>query len=96
MQEKAAMRALLTIGNCVDNLNIREIGLAPIWLRLCIEVAAFQRLSMDLSKAFDSVDYNLLLAKLNAYGINLDALQLLRYYLSKRHQRVKVNSTFSE
>ena len=51
---------------------------------------------MDLLKAFDSVDHNLLLAKLNAYGINLDALQLLRSYLSKRHQRVKVNSTFSD
>ena len=51
---------------------------------------------MDLSKAFDSVDHNLLLAKLNAYGINRYALQLLRSYLSKRHQRVKVNSTFSD
>ena len=49
-----------------------------------------------LSKAFDSVDHNLQLAKLNAYCINLDALQLLRSYLSKRHQRVKVNSTFSD
>ena len=53
-------------------------------------------LFMDLSKAFDSVDHSLLLAKLNAYGINMDALQLLRSYLSKRHQRVKVNSTFSD
>ena len=51
---------------------------------------------VDLSKAFNSVDHDLLLAKLNAYDINLDALQLLRSYLSKRHQRVKVNSTFSD
>ena len=53
-------------------------------------------LFMDLSKAFDNVDHNHLLANLTAYGINLDAIQLLRSYLSKRHQRVKVNSTFSE
>ena len=53
-------------------------------------------LSMDISKAFDSVSHDLLLAKLNAYGSNLNALQLLRNYLSKRHQRVKVNSTFSD
>ena len=51
---------------------------------------------MDLSKAFDSVDHDLLLAKLNFHGINLDALQLLGSHLSKRHQRVKVNSTLSD
>ena len=53
-------------------------------------------LFMDLSKAFDSLNHDLLLAKLNAYGINLDALQLIRSYLSKRNQRVRVNSTFSD
>ena len=53
-------------------------------------------LFMDLSKAFGSVDLDLLLAKLNAYGIKPDALQLLGSYLSLRHQRVKVNSTFSD
>ena len=42
-------------------------------------------LFMDLSKAFDSADHDLVLAKLNAYSSNLDALQLLRSYLSKRH-----------
>ena len=53
-------------------------------------------LFMDLSKAFDSVNHDLLLAKLNAYGINLDALQLIRSYLSKRNQRVRVKNTFSD
>ena len=51
---------------------------------------------MDLSKAFESVDHDLLLSKLNAYGIDLDAFQLLRSYLSKGRQRVTVNSTFSD
>ena len=51
---------------------------------------------MDLSKAFDTVKLNLLLVQLNAYDINLDALQLLRSYHFKRHQRVKVNNTFSD
>ena len=70
-------------------------------LHLCNQVKRYKptlagALFMDLSKAFDNVDHNLLLAKLNAYGINLDALQLIRSYLFKRHQRVKVNSTFSD
>ena len=51
---------------------------------------------MHLSKACDSVNHDLLLAKLNAYGINLDALQLLRGYISKRRQRVEVTSTVSD
>ena len=52
---------------------------------------------MDLSKAFDSVNHYLLLAKLNANGINhLDAHQLKRSYLSKGYQRVKVNNIFSD
>ena len=50
---------------------------------------------MDLSKAFDSVNHDLLIAKLNAYGLNMDALKLIKTYLLKRHQRVKVNSSFS-
>ena len=37
-----------------------------------------------------------LLAKLNAYGTNLDAFQLTSSYASKRHLRVNVNNTFSD
>ena len=36
--------------------------------------------AIDLSKAFDSVCYNLLLAKLKAYGVRQEALELIQSY----------------
>ena len=52
-------------------------------------------ISIDLSKAFDSLPHNLLLAKLKAYGLNKQACILLRNFLNGRQQRVKINDTFS-
>ena len=50
---------------------------------------------MDLSKAFDTIDHELLIAKLHAYGFSSNALQLILSYLSNRFQRVKIDATFS-
>ena len=55
----------------------------------------FGALLTDLSKAFDCLDHELLIAKLNAYGFSLPALKLVHDYLSNRKQRTKVNRTFS-
>ena len=50
---------------------------------------------MDLSKAFDTLDHDLLVAKLHAYGFSNNALRLIKSYLSDRWQRVKINNSFS-
>ena len=50
---------------------------------------------MDLSKAFDSLNHDLLLAKLHAYGFDRNALLLMRSYLTNRWQRMKINTSFS-
>ncbi len=50
---------------------------------------------MDLSKAFDCIQHDLLLAKLNAYGFSREALCLIHNFLEGRQQRVKVNGSFS-
>ena len=49
---------------------------------------------MDL-KALDCVNHGLLLAKLSAYGLNSNALQLIKYYITNRKQRVKITNTYS-
>jgi hypothetical protein len=49
----------------------------------------------DLSKAFDCLSHELLLAKLHAYGFDYKALNLLYSYLSDRHQRTKIGNSYS-
>ena len=50
---------------------------------------------MDLSKAFDLIQHELLLAKLKAYGVGEGSCALLKNYLSGIQQRVKIGDTFS-
>ena len=49
----------------------------------------------DLSKAFDCIDQNLLIAKLNAYGFEKQSINFIYSYLTKRKQRTKVDSAVS-
>ena len=49
----------------------------------------------DLSKAFDWIAYDLLIAKLAAYGFSDTALRYVYSYLSNRKQCVRINNTYS-
>ena len=50
---------------------------------------------MDLSKALDCLNHELLIAKLSAYGFSRSALKSIHNYWNERQQRVKVNGSFS-
>ena len=52
--------------------------------------------AIDLSKAFDSICYNSLPAKLKAYGVHDSAIKLIQSYLSGRFQRAKCNGKVSD
>ena len=49
----------------------------------------------DLSKAFDCLLHDLLIAKLHAHGFEIDSLRLIYSYLVGRKQRVKIDNEYS-
>ena len=53
----------------------------------------FSALLTDLSKAFDWMTHELLIAKLHALNFDMNALNLIFDYLTERKQRVKINSS---
>ena len=55
----------------------------------------FGTLLTDLSKAFDCMTHDLLIAKLHALNFDMNGLNLIFDYLTGRKQRVKINSSFS-
>ena len=56
---------------------------------------ALDALLTDLSKAFDLFSHNLLMAKLHAYGLDIDSLNVMQDFLSNSKQRIKVDDVYS-
>ena len=56
---------------------------------------AYGDLLTDLSKAFDCLPHDLIVAKLHAYGSLTESLKLVKSYLTERKQKVKMNDQFS-
>ena len=51
---------------------------------------------MDLSKAFDCLPHQLIIAKLKAYGVSDEGAAMLWSYLTSRKQRVKLSGTVGD
>ena len=64
------------------------VSLIEKWKKSVDNGGAFGALLTDLSKAFDCLPHELLIAKLDAYGFDKSSLKLVHSYLSNRKQRV--------
>jgi len=76
-----------------------ETGLCKIYNDLVLNTCSGHSsllVLLDLSAAFDTVDHELLLNDLLDFGVQGDALSLLRSYLTDRDQCVSINKTMSE
>ena len=65
------------------------------WKKAVDTKNVFGALLTDLSKAFDCLSHDLIMAKFNAYAFSLPALNLLPNYLADRKQKTKVNNSYS-
>ena len=66
-----------------------------IWKVATDNNKAFGALLTDLSKVFDPFSHNLLMAKLHAYGLDIDSLNVMQDFLSNSKQRIKVDDVYS-
>ena len=65
------------------------------WKRVIDNGSYVPALFMDLSKASDTINHDLLSAKLRAYGFSTNDLYLMHSYLRNRKQKVQIKNKFS-
>ena len=70
--------------------------LIEVWRNVLDNNCVVGAVSMDLSKAFDMISHELLLAKLAAYGVAPMSLPHLHSYLKDRSQRVRIEDVTSD
>ena len=65
------------------------------WKKAVDNNKVFGAVLTDLSKGFDCLCHDLLVAKLNVYDLSLSALKMIQDYLQARKQRNKIGSSYS-
>ena len=62
-------------------------------MKICVDKKGTAgALITDISKAFDCLSHELLIAKLNSYGFSYDSLSLILNYLTNRKQRTRIDT----
>ena len=82
---------------CRKGYNTHQalVSLMEKWKKILDNKGFGGAVLMDLSKAFDTLNHELLIAKRYAYGFNRDSLKLVNDYLPNRWQRTKIKKSFS-
>ena len=80
------------------NYNMQHVLIRPLeeWREHLDNNKTMGRILIDLSKAFDCIPRDLLLAKLAAYGIDDNLILYIHSYLLNHKQCVCINNTLSE
>ena len=71
------------------------LKMLELWKKSLDQRKSVSAIFMDLSKAFDTLNHDLLLAKLEAYGFSENSIGYIQSYLDNRLQRTNVNKNFS-
>ena len=71
------------------------IAMIKKWRRNLDQGGICGALFTDLSRAFDCLVHDFILAKLEAYGFSYEPLKLINSYLTDRKHRTKINSSYS-
>ena len=85
---QCGFRKGFSVANCL-------LPMIEKWRESLDQGGAYGALLTDLSKAFDCLPHDLLIAKLHAYGLDIKSLRLMYSYLTNRKQKVKINDTYS-
>ena len=71
------------------------LNLLENWQKTLDKSGVIGTVLVDLSKAYDCLPHDLLIAKLSVYGFEDSAVSLISDYLSKKYQQVKIGFGFS-
>ena len=66
------------------------------WKKVADNHKVFRAVLTDLTKAFDCICLDLLVAKLKAYGLSLPGLKMITDYIQNRKQRTKIGLICSD
>ncbi|EFA12429.1 hypothetical protein TcasGA2_TC005240 [Tribolium castaneum] len=108
IMEKVIVKELLTYMRKNNLIPEHQHGFLPgrsvvtnllsctnLWTKMLDTNQPVDIIFLDFSKAFDKVPHNLLLAKLESYGVTGNLLDWIRAFLSNRNYCVKVCGKFS-
>ena len=85
----------LTVFRKSHGIQQSPLTMLEEWKRGSDNGSYVSALFMDLSKVFDTINHDLMLAKLKAYGFPTNTLNLMHSYLKNRKQKVQINNKFS-